>query len=228
METIRQHVMLLADGALLHGDLEVAPHDEGLVAIVDADPHGRQLARGLFVAGALEDARLGTLLLDLISEDDPRPRPAAEALARRLLAAVSWLETSPAAAARPIGFLALPDVADALLLGAVARPDSVAALVCAAPRADRIRLEALSRIRAPTLILVGTDDPEGLEHGREIFEHLRCVRRLVRVPGAGLGFAEHGALERLAEEARGWLGRHLGVPERLAASPLHHAHPARS
>src|SRR5262249_6655129 len=99
--------------------------------------------------------------------------------------------------------------AAAALIAAAARGERVAAVVSRGGRPDLATADELARVRAPTLLLVGGRDVEVLEFNREAFEHLRCERKLDIIPGATHLFEEPGALEQVAERARGWFLRFL-------------------
>ena len=100
--------------------------------------------------------------------------------------------------------------AAAALVAAAARPHSVGAVVSRGGRPD-LAGPALPEVRAPTLLIVGGDDAPVIDLNRQAYERLRCVKRLVVVPGATHLFEEPGALEQVARLAREWFDRHLAA-----------------
>ncbi len=80
---------------------------------------------------------------------------------------------------------------------------------------------ALVRVEAPTLLIVGGNDPLVIELNRAALAQLRCEKRLVVIPGATHLFEEPGALDQVARLAREWFERHLAREETLPTpSPL--------
>lgn len=132
-----------------------------------------------------------------------------ELLAKRLVAAVTWLKGQARTAALNIGLFGASTGAGAALMAAAERPEEVAAVVSRGGRPD-LAGEALPRVVAPTLLIVGGRDVQVLALNKGALERLGTEKRLEVVPGAGHLFEEPGTLERVAELARAWFGRHLG------------------
>jgi pimeloyl-ACP methyl ester carboxylesterase len=129
-------------------------------------------------------------------------------LARRLLGAIEWLRAGPAQSLR-IGLFGASTGAAAALVAAAERPDDVAAVVSRGGRPD-LAGSALTRVRAPTLLIVGAADEVVLELNRRALELLPPQSRLEIVPGATHLFEEPGALEQVASLATDWFAHHLG------------------
>ena len=167
------------------------------------------------MAALLNEARIGTLLVDLLTRDEEEidlltreHRFDIELLARRLIAAIDWLR-SGARAPLPIGLFGASTGAAAALVAAAARPDEVAAVVSRGGRPD-LAGSALPQVRAPTLLIVGGADMQVLELNRRALDLLReAVKRLVVVPGATHLFEEPGALDEVARLAADWFSHHL-------------------
>jgi pimeloyl-ACP methyl ester carboxylesterase len=90
------------------------------------------------------------------------------------------------------------------------RPDAVRAIVSRGGRPD-LAGAALTRVQAPTLLIVGEHDDQVVQLNRQALAQLRCEKRLVIVPGATHLFEEPGALDEVARLARDWFQRHLDV-----------------
>jgi dienelactone hydrolase len=200
--------------ALLEGDLVLLEHSAGVVAFAHGGGSGRHSPRNKLVASALNDAGLGTLLVDLLTPEEEdadrytgQHRFDIDLLARRVIAAVDWLPRGPAASL-PIGLFGASTGAAAALVAAAARPDDVAAVVSRGGRPD-LAGPVLHHVRAPTLLVVGGADEEVLELNRRALELLRGEKQLVIVPGASHLFEEPGALERVATLAAEWFSRYL-------------------
>jgi putative phosphoribosyl transferase len=200
---------------VLDGDLVVPDGASGVVVFAHGSGSGRHSPRNRQVASRLNDAGLGTLLMDLLTaEEDDLDRVTGEhrfdipLLAGRLTAAVDWLRHGEASRL-PIGLFGASTGAAAALVAAAAPPDDVDTVVSRGGRPD-LAGSALSRVRAPTLLIVGGGDHLVLELNRRALEQLRTEKQLVVVPGAGHLFEEPGAIEQVASLAADWFSRHLG------------------
>ena len=203
-------------GALVfEGDLILPEDAVGVVLFAHGSGSSRQSPRNRFVALTLNEAGIGTLLLDLLTRAEEIVDRATgelrfdiELLANRLIAAVDWLRSGPAASF-PIGLFGASTGAAAALVAAAARPDDVAAIVSRGGRPD-LAGPALPRVRAPTLLIVGSLDRGVLELNRQTPEQLQAEKQLVVVPGATHLFHEPGAIEEVARLATEWFSHHLG------------------
>jgi putative phosphoribosyl transferase len=199
----------------LYGHLTIPADAIGLVVFAHGSGSSRFSPRNRAVAGALHRGRLGTLLFDLLTEDEAMARANVfdvELLADRLAAATGWLREEPEGR-RPIGFFGASTGAAAALWAAAEPAAPVHAVVSRGGRPD-LAAPRLATVRAPTLLIVGGDDQVVLDLNREAERMLGGERRLEVVPGATHLFEEPGALEAVAGLARDWFVRHLG-----AASP---------
>jgi putative phosphoribosyl transferase len=208
-------VRLPAHGVTLDGDLHVPEHARGIVLFAHGSGSSRHSPRNRAVAQALHRAGLGTLLMDLLTADEE----AAEArsghlrfdidlLSGRLAAATDWVRQEPNTAALAAGYFGASTGAAAALAAAADRPEVVKAVVSRGGRPD-LAGEALTRVRAPTLLIVGGDDTTVIELNRRADALLRVEKQLQIVPGASHLFEEPGALETVARLASGWFARHL-------------------
>jgi putative phosphoribosyl transferase len=200
---------------VLEGDLVVPDNASGVVVFAHGSGSGRHSPRNRQVASTLNEAGFGTLLMDLLTaEEDEFDRVTGEhrfdipLLADRLVAAIDWLRGGEPARLS-IGLFGASTGAAAALVAAAARADDVAAVVSRGGRPD-LAGSALSRVRAPTLLIVGGADHQVLELNRRALKQLRTEKELAVVPGAGHLFEEAGALEQVAELAAEWFSRYLG------------------
>src|SRR6266540_5112984 len=189
--------------AELDGDLVVPERVTGIVLFAHGSGSGRRSPRNRQVAAALGEARIGTLLVDLLTQDEERidrvtgeHRFDIDLLARRVIAAVDWLARGPAAHLA-IGLFGASTGAAAALVAAAARPEEVAAVVSRGGRPD-LAGPALPRVQAPTLLIVGAEDHAVIQMNEEALAELRCPKQLVLVPGATHLFEEPGTLEEVA------------------------------
>lgn len=199
-------VRLELGGASLGGSLTLPDAARGVVVFAHGSGSSRFSPRNRQVADVLHAARIGTLLMDLLTEGeeevDLRTRELRfdiALLGERVVAAVDW-----AAGQSPsLGLFGASTGAAAALVAAAERPELVAAVVSRGGRPD-LAGDALARVRAPTLLIVGGDDSAVLDLNRRTLELLESETRLEIVPGASHLFEEPGTLDRVAELARDW------------------------
>jgi putative phosphoribosyl transferase len=129
-------------------------------------------------------------------------------LGRRVVDAVDWAQAQPELRALPVATFGASTGTAAALIAAAERPGRVRAVVSRGGRPD-LAAEALSQVKAPTLLIVGGADEVVIELNREAMRHMRCVVELQIIPGATHLFEERGALEQVAKLAAAWCRRHL-------------------
>jgi len=175
----------------------------------------RHSPRNRRVAAALQGAGLATLLLDLLTEREEESERAGgelrfdlDLLTGRLVAATAWLRTDPATGALPVGYFGASTGAGAALMAAAERPEWISAVVSRGGRPD-LAGDALRRVRAPTLLIVGGLDTAVVRLNRDAAAWMRAPVTLEIVPGATHLFEEPGTLEAVASLARDWLVRYL-------------------
>jgi dienelactone hydrolase len=217
-ETTAEHASAIeipADEVLLQGDLTIPPHARGIVVFAHGSGSGRFSPRNRAVANVLVQAGLATLLMDLLTAQeetvDLRTRHLrfdVALLGRRVIATIDWLATDPTVTQLPVGCFGASTGAAAALIAAADRPERVRAVVSRGGRPD-LAGEALRRVTAPTLLIVGGNDVEVLRLNQQALSAIAGKARLEIVPGATHLFEEPGALERVALLARDWFLRHL-------------------
>jgi putative phosphoribosyl transferase len=196
----------------VEGALDLPTGASGVVLFAHGSGSSRFSPRNNFVAGALRNAGIGTLLMDLLTpaEDEIyRTRFNITLLTERLALAADWLAASAAAADLPLGLFGASTGAAAALQLAAERKDGIAAVVSRGGRPDLAGQVALARVKAPTLFIVGGRDEGVIELNESAFLHLNCKKRIDIVPGATHLFEEPGTLEEVAKLARDWFIQHL-------------------
>ena len=195
----------------LGGTLALPEPARGLVVFAHGSGSSRFSPRNRQVAEVLHAVGIGTLLMDLLTEDEERIdlqtrelRFDIGLLGERVVGAVDWA----AQHGRPLGAFGASTGAAAALVAAAERPGLVRAVVSRGGRPD-LAGEALPRVQAPTLLIVGGNDHVVLELNRQALERLETETRLEVVPGASHLFEEPGTLDRVAELARDWFVERL-------------------
>lgn len=220
-------VTIPAGTVRLEGILALPDEPRGVVAFVHGSGSSRNSPRNRFVAQSLRaDARVGTLLFDLLSEAEEqedvrtaRLRFDIELLAGRVEAATAWLHSDPETSGAAVGYFGASTGAAAALVAAARRPRDVAAVVSRGGRPDLAGPQVLARVRAPTLLIVGGEDLPVIDMNRDAQRLMRTECRLDVVPSASHLFVEPGALEQVARRAAGWFADHFPAPSR-GATPV--------
>jgi len=196
----------------LPGDLVVPERPIGIVAFAHGSGSSRLSPRNQAVATGLHQARLATLLFDLLTETEARDRRNVfdiPLLGERLVHAVDWLASHAETRGLPVGTFGASTGAAAALAAAALRADVVSAVVSRGGRPD-LAAPWLAQVKAPTLLLVGSLDEAVVDLNRSALAQLSCPKQLVLVPGATHLFEEPGTLEEVERLAREWFVRHLG------------------
>ena len=197
-------------------DLIVPQRAAGVVLFAHGSGSSRHSPRNKYVAAQLREARLATLLIDLLTpkEDEVvRTRFDIALLTQRLADAARSLAREPQTRDLPVGLFGASTGAAAALEVAAALPEAIRAVVSRGGRPDLASHAALRKVRAPTLLIVGGDDTDVIEMNEQAYSALGCVKHLAIVPGATHLFEEPGTLEEVARLAAEWFTRHLGAQE---------------
>lgn len=217
MRPIMKSVRVPIGDQWLDGDLIIPDDPQGLVLFAHGSGSSRHSPRNQFVARALQQRNLATLLIDLLTSDeeaiDSRTghlRFDIEMLADRLVAIIEWLRTQHNTSALPIGLFGASTGGGAALMAAAAQPDQVGAVVSRGGRPD-LAGSALSRVNTPTLLIVGGHDTPVIQMNRDAMAQMPGKVTLEIVPGATHLFEEPGTLERVADLAGHWFTRWLTV-----------------
>jgi len=210
-------VHVAAESVELEGSLCIPETPAGIVLFAHGSGSSRHSPRNRYVAQALREGGLGTLLMDLFTvaeerEDSQTARLRFDItlLAGRLISAIDWLVQNPVTARSRIGLFGASTGAGAALVAAAERPDEVGAVVSRGGRPD-LALPVLKRVKAPTLLIVGGLDYPVIGMNREALDHLQIEKSLEIVAGATHLFEEPGTLEKVALLARDWFIKHLTV-----------------
>jgi putative phosphoribosyl transferase len=208
-------VQVPAGTVTLEGNLTLPEEAQAIVLFAHGSGSSQHSPRNRYVARVLNEAKLATLLIDLLTlhEEVIDTRTAhlrfdIDLLAERLVDATDWLTQFPDTKHLPIGYFGASTGAAAALAAAAVRPDVVGAVVSRGGRPD-LAGSALPRVRAPTLLIVGGDDGQVIELNRAALAQLCCEKQLVIVPAATHLFEEPGALDEVARLARDWFQRYL-------------------
>jgi putative phosphoribosyl transferase len=199
----------------LNGNLYLPADIKGIVLFAHGSGSSRHSPRNRYVAKVLQETGMGTLLFDLLTEEEEaidegtaELRFDINLLADRLIEVTDWLPGYLNSEDLKLGYFGASTGAAAALVAAAARPKSVLAVVSRGGRPD-LAIEALPKVKAPTLLIVGGEDFEVVEMNRAALRQMKSEKAMIIIPGATHLFEEKGALEEVARLASDWFLRHL-------------------
>ncbi len=204
-------VQIPIDSVWLEGSLALPGQARGLVVFAHGSGSSRFSPRNTYVARILREAGIGTLLLDLLTEEEDavyETRFDIDLLTDRLLLTTAWLRTQPPTQNLTIGYFGASTGAAAALKAAATAGSAIGAVVSRGGRPD-LAEEALAQVQSPTLLIVGGNDEVVLQLNRHAYARLQGVKQLVVIPGATHLFEEPGTLEEVARLAAQWFTRYL-------------------
>jgi len=206
LRTTERTVEIPSGAVQLPAILGLPEQARGVILFAHGSGSGRLSPRNNAVAHVLQDVGLATLLADLLTEREARDRRLVfdiGLLASRLLDCTHWVHHQEATHSLPIGYFGASTGGGAALVGAAQAGKGVRAVVSRGGRPD-LADGYLDQVQAPTLLIVGGNDQPVIELNEHALARLRCVKKLVIVPGATHLFEESGALEEVARLARDW------------------------
>jgi putative phosphoribosyl transferase len=218
-------VVIPVHGGRLAADLRCPARPLGLVIFAHGSGSSRFSSRNRVVAESLERRRFATLLLDLLTREEEQIdrhtsiyRFDVDLLAERVMLATDWVATRDDLAALPIGYFGASTGAAAALIGAAGRPTRVHAVVSRGGRPD-LAGDALPRVQAPTLLIVGGDDEPVIEMNQTAMQRMNALVELEIVPGATHLFEEPGTLDEVIRLTVAALDQWLGGATPPPAAP---------
>lgn len=215
-EVVERAVRIPTAGVVLDGDLAVPAEEvRGVVLFAHGSGSSRHSPRNREVAGVLQEIGWATLLLDLLTPEEEQTdlrtrelRFDISRLAARLTGAADWLAQQGDTAELPLAVFGASTGAAAALITAAERPERVRLVISRGGRPD-LAGDALPRVQAPTLLIVGGRDPQVRQLNESAAAVMQAPVMLEVVPGATHLFEEPGALEAVIDLAAGALDRHL-------------------
>jgi dienelactone hydrolase len=208
----------------LAANLRIPDNARGIVLFANGSDSNRDSSRNRFITQVLCQARLATLLIDLLTPKEEtidrqlrHLRFDIGLLTERISSAIEWLGENSTTQNLRIGFLGSSTGSAAALMAAAEKPQALGAIVSRSGRPD-LAGSALSRVKAPTLLIVGGNDIPLEGRNQEALRHLHAEKQLEIIPDATNLFEDLGALEDVARLASQWFVRYL-TPAHQAALP---------
>jgi len=213
--TQAEQLVHIPEGAIhIEGMLALPENAQGIVLFAHGSGSSRHSPRNNYVARILRESGIGTLLMDLLTPQEDanyETRFDIPLLTRRLLTATSWIRAEKITRNLPIGYFGASTGAAAALQAAAELGEGISAVVSRGGRPDLAGSHELSKVKAPTLLLVGGFDDVVIELNRAAYAHMNCHKELVIIPGATHLFEEPGTLEEVARQAAAWFKSYLKV-----------------
>ena len=199
----------------LEGELSVPAAATGVVLFAHGSGSSRRSPRNQFVARTIREAGVGTLLFDLLTQEEEgvdistrHLRFDIRLLAKRLIDATNWVKRATDEWPLRVGYFGSSTGAGAALVAAAEVGEGIGAVVLRGGRPD-LAGDALPQVKSPTLLIVGELDVPVIRINEEAYRQLRCEKQIEIVPGATHLFEETGTLEEVAGLAAEWFQRHL-------------------
>lgn len=211
-QSFEKLVHITADSVCIEGLLELPEHARGIVIFAHGSGSSRHSPRNNYVARILHSSGIGTLLLDLLTQDedmDYKARFDIPLLTRRLLAATHWLQTEQQTQHLPIAYFGASTGAAATLQAAAVLGNKISAVVSRGGRPDLAGADDLSMVVSPTLLLIGGLDDIVIELNQEAYSQMHCTKHITIIPNATHLFEEPGALETVASLASDWFKQYM-------------------
>lgn len=197
------------------GNLTIPSGADGIVLFAHGSGSGRFSTRNQYVARVLNEAGIGTFLVDLLTEEEEEAdmetgefRFNINLLAERLVSATEWIKKNPATKTLAVGYFGSSTGAAAALIAATRFPKDVRTIVSRGGRPD-LAIQQLHKVHVPTLFIVGSRDTEVLELNKEAMARVPAEKRLEVIPGATHLFEEPGKLGEVAKLSAKWFSAHL-------------------
>ena len=211
-QSMKMDIRIPINSGALEGELVIPDGAKGIVFFAHGSGSSRFSPRNRQVASALNEAGMGTLLFDLLTEEEDsvyETRFDIGLLTDRLVLAHRWLRQLPEVSGLGVGFFGASTGAAAALMAAADIGPDIRAVVSRGGRPD-LAEPKLHLVKSPTLLIVGGNDEPVIGMNESALAGLKCEKKLVIVPGATHLFEEPGTLEKVSELAIGWFEGHLG------------------
>ncbi|HBG27945.1 MAG: hydrolase [Planctomycetes bacterium GWF2_41_51] len=203
------------DKIIVAGSFNIVHKGKGVILFAHGSGSSRFSHRNNYVANLLKDSNFNTLLIDLLTKEEEaidlqtaQLRFDIELLAARVIAATEWLCQNKSIGRLPIGYYDASTGAAAALVAASELGDLISAVVSRGGRPD-LAGDKLSKVKAPTLLIVGGEDHTVIEMNKDALGHLNVKKELSIIPGATHLFEEPGTLKQAALKAAEWFERYL-------------------
>lgn len=203
-------IIIPVETVTVKGELIIPLKAKAIIIFSHGSGSSRFSSRNRMVAQYLQRKNFGTLLFDLLTEEEDvhyQNRFDIDLLTKRLSGATLWLEKLPAAKDCRIGYFGASTGAASALRAAAIMPQT-GAVVSRGGRPD-LAMEVLAKVNSPTLLIVGGSDYDVLQMNKEAYTRLKCEKKLEVVEGASHLFEEPGKMDIVSALAANWFEKYL-------------------
>lgn len=200
----------ISNKEFINGNLNLIPNSNSLVIFSHGSGSSRFSKRNQFVANVFNQAKISTLLLDLLTQQEDKIdqitrqfRFDIPLLAERLIIVTKQLKLNKDFSNSKFGYFGSSTGAASALIAAAKLPEDISAVVSRGGRPD-LAENYLEKVKAPTLLIVGSLDYEVIELNEFAFSKLNSIKEVSIIPNATHLFEEEGALEKVSILARDW------------------------
>jgi putative phosphoribosyl transferase len=196
----------LKDDKVLMGDLHAPAEAKGLIIFAHGSGSSRLSPRNKYVATILNNRNMATLLIDLLTPQEDavyETRFDISLLSDRLVKVTAWASQQSSLHSLPVGYFGASTGAAAALKAAAVLENDIKAVVSRGGRPDLAKAD-LSKVTAPTLLIIGSRDTEVIQLNKKAYDQLTCIKKIEIIPGAAHLFEEPGTLKEAAQLAAGW------------------------
>ncbi|MCL5673285.1 MAG: dienelactone hydrolase family protein [Deltaproteobacteria bacterium] len=212
---ISKEIKISINNKDINGSMEIPAAAKGIVLFAHGSGSSRFSSRNRYVAKILNENNLGTLLFDLLTEEEEKVdiytaeyRFNIRLLAERLITVTDWLLKEQFINGLKVGYFGASTGAAAALIAAAKKSDIIFAVVSRGGRPD-LAMESLPEVKAPTLLIVGGEDFQVIELNKTALRMINVKKKLEIIPGATHLFEEPGALEKVAALSAKWFIENL-------------------
>ncbi len=202
----REEISIPLASVTLKGELVLPENALGIVVFSHGSGSSRFSPRNKMVAELIQQHGMGTLLFDLLTEQEDRiyeNRFNIDLLVSRLIEATEWLMHNVETQEFSVAYFGASTGAASALRAAAYFEKKIKAVVSRGGRPD-LALKALPMVTAPTLLIVGQLDVPVIQMNKQAFDQLHCIKEMKIIPGATHLFEEPGKLIEVAEMAISW------------------------
>jgi putative phosphoribosyl transferase len=205
----------------VNGNLIIPDAPIGLVVFAHGSGSDKSSLRNQLISRILNESNVGTLLFDLLNEEEQESDVRAmnlmckipgltlnkfniRLLAKRLIGASEWINNYSGLGKFKLGYFGSSTGAAAALIAATKY--NVEAIVSRGGRTDLIDKQMLEQIVSPCLFIAGSDDKNVVRINKTTMSQLRNItkKKMEVINGASHLFEEEGKIEQVANLAGAW------------------------
>lgn len=212
-------VRFSADGNHYVGDLVIPMHARMIVIFSHGIGSSRHSVRNHKVAHYLNKHQIATLLVSLETVEQQlfSHGHKIQYLVDHLRAITRWVRHSTLTHTLNIAYFGASTGAAIALAAAAHEKGIVSGVICRGGRPD-LAMDDLKKVQLPVLLVVGSDDTEGIELNEWAALHLGRAGEVVIVEGASHLFEERGKLKEVARITSAWLNQVMKKEEEAPVS----------